>query len=171
MSGDLPGLSPTRGYDWQQWTPGPGLRSPWTAGHRTPGAGCRGREQSDKYWCQLPWRCSFLPHKPTMAMPSHLASCTLHVLRSSHHLQHSAAIWTFKTSVTTILFSFLRWQFMDCRTAPAQRQSSFCESCEPIEDLWITLNNIMEGKHWTRGTKERHCYVITSAVPAPLSCV
>ena len=76
MSGDLPGLSPTRGYDWQQWTPGAGLRSPWTAGHSTPGAGagcrgqgagCRGREQSNKYWCQLRWRSSFypIPHKPT----------------------------------------------------------------------------------------------------------
>ena len=146
MSGDLPGLSPTRGYDWQQWTPGPGLRSPWTPGHSTPGAGCRDREQSE-YWCQMQWRSSFLPHKPPMAMPSHLHSL-LHVLRSSHHLQHSAAIWTFITCVTTILFSFLRrWRFMDCRTATVQRQPSFCESYGPygpIEDLWKPMKNFQQ---------------------------
>ena len=38
-------ISPTRGYDWHQWTPAPELRSPWTPGHRTAGyrAQCRGQ--------------------------------------------------------------------------------------------------------------------------------
>ena len=132
MSGDLPGLSlqPAVMIDSSgHQDPGCGHLGQLDTGHRVQGAGNNlnigARCNEGAHFYPISQQCN------GDAKPSSL----LHVLRSPHHLQHSAAIWTFKTSVTTILFSFLRWRFMDCRTAPAQRQSSSCESCEPIEDL------------------------------------